>query len=141
MALASLRPLRSRNFALLWSSALVSNVGTWMQTVALGVLVYARSGHQAGWTGLVAAAAFIPMGLLAPVGGALADRFDRRRWLLVTTVAESCFAAVLALLAATGHAPPVVLVVVAFLGGTAAAVGFPAYQAMLPDLVPRDDLL
>ena len=140
MALSSFRPLRSRNFALVWSAALVSNVGSWMQTVALGFVITART-HNPLWTGLVAAAAFLPMGLLAPVGGALADRLDRRRWLIVTTVAESCFAAVLALLAATGHAPPVVLVVVAFLGGTAAAVGFPAYQAMLPDLVPRDDLL
>ena len=89
----------------------------------------------------MAAAAFLPMGLLAPVGGALADRLDRRRWLIVTTVAEALFAAVLAVLAAPGHAPPAVLVGVAFLGGVAAAVGFPTYQAMLPDLVPRDDLL
>ena len=59
-----------------------------------GVLVTART-HQPGWTGLVAAAAFIPMGLLAPVGGALADRLDRRRWLIVTTVAEMAFATVL----------------------------------------------
>jgi MFS family permease len=140
VALSSLRPLRSRNFALVWSAALVSNVGSWMQTVALGFVVTART-HNPLWTGLVAAAAFLPMGLLAPLGGALADRLDRRRWLIVTTVAEACFAAVLAVLAATGHASPVVLVVLAFLGGTSAAVGFPAYQAMLPDLVPREDLL
>jgi MFS family permease len=140
VALSSFRPLRSRNFALVWSAALVSNVGSWMQTVALGFVITART-HNPLWTGLVAAAAFVPMGLLAPLGGALADRLDRRRWLIVTTVAEACFAAVLAVLAAVGHAPPLVLVGVAFLGGTAAAVGFPTYQAMLPDLVPRDDLL
>ena len=140
MALSSFRPLHSRNFALVWSAALVSNVGSWMQTVALGFVITART-HQPLWTGLVAAAAFLPMGLLAPVGGALADRLDRRRWLIVTTVAEACFAAALAVLAAAGHAPPAVLVGVAFLGGVAAAVGFPTYQAMLPDLVPRDDLL
>jgi MFS family permease len=125
----------------LWSSALVSNIGTWMQTVALGVLVYARSGHQAGWTGLVAAAAFLPMGLLAPVGGALADRFDRRRWLLVTTVGEMAVATLLTVLVATGHDQPGLVVIVAFFGGAAGAVGFPAYQAMLPDLVPKEDLL
>ncbi|HEY5250668.1 MAG TPA: MFS transporter [Acidimicrobiales bacterium] len=140
MALSSFRPLRSRNFALVWSAALVSNVGSWMQTVALGFVITART-HNPLWTGLVAAAAFLPMGLLAPVGGALADRLDRRRWLITTTVAEACFAAVLAVLAATGHAQPLVLVAVAFLGGTSAAVGFPTYQAMLPDLVPREDLL
>jgi MFS family permease len=112
-----------------------------MQTVALGVLVYARSGHQAGWTGLVAAAAFVPMGLLAPVGGALADRFDRRRWLLITTLGEMAVATLLTVLVATGHDQPGLVVIVAFFGGAAGAVGFPAYQAMLPDLVPKEDLL
>jgi MFS family permease len=141
VALASLRPLRSRNFALLWSAALVSNVGSWMQAVALGILVTART-HNPLWTGLVAAAAFIPNGLLAPIGGALADRLDRRRWLLVTTLAETAIAASLAVLAATGHDAPALVVVMAFLGGSAAALGFPAYQAMLPDLVGRrEDLL
>ncbi len=139
MALTSLRPLRSRNFAVLWSAALVSNVGSWMQSVALGVLVTART-HNALWTGLVAAAAFLPIGLMAPVGGAVADRVDRRKWLIVTTVGEAGFAAALAVLAA-GHAPPWAMVVVAFFGGVCAAIGFPAYQAMLPDLVPRDQLL
>ncbi len=111
-----------------------------MQTVALGVLVFARTGRP-GWTGLVAAAGFLPIGLLAPLGGALADRLDRRRWLILTTVAEMAFAAILAVLAGTGHDPPGVLVVLAFLGGAAGAVGFPAYQAMVPDLVPTEDLL
>jgi len=138
--LTSLRPLRSRNFALVWSSALVSNVGSWMQAVALGVVVTARS-HNPLWTGAVAAAAFVPIGVLSPVGGVLADRLDRRRWLIVTTLGEAGCAAVLAVLAATGHAPSWALVVVAFLGGVAAAVGFPTYQAMIPDLVPADDLL
>ncbi len=140
MALASLRPLRSRNFALIWSAALVSNVGTWMQTVALGILVFARTGQPA-WTGLVAAAGFIPIGILAPLGGALADRFDRRRWLIVTTVAEMSFAAMLATLTALGDDRPAVLVLFSFLGGASGAIGFPAYQAMVPDLVPPDDLL
>jgi hypothetical protein len=138
--LASLRPLRSKNFALIWTSALVSNVGSWMQTVALGVVVTARS-HNPLWTGAVAAAAFVPVGVLSPVGGALADRLDRRRWLITTTLAEAGIAALLAVLAGTGHAPSWALVAMAFLGGVAAAVGFPTYQAMIPDLVPADDLL
>jgi len=139
VAPASLQPLRSRNFALMWSAALVSNAGSWVQTVALGVVVTTRT-HDPLWTGLVAAAAFVPMGLLAPVGGALADRLDRRRWLILTTIGESACAAGLAVLAA-GHARPVLMVAVAFAGGVCSAVGFPAYQAMLPDLVPRRDLL
>ncbi|HTZ09424.1 MAG TPA: MFS transporter [Acidimicrobiales bacterium] len=138
--LTSLRPLRSRNFALVWSSALVSNVGSWMQTVALGVVVTTRS-HDPLWTGAVAAAAFVPLGLLSPVGGALADRLDRRRWLVTTTVGEAACATVLAVLAGTGHAPSWSLVVLAFAGAVCAGIGFPAYQAMVPDLVPPDDLL
>jgi MFS family permease len=140
VTLASFRPLRSRNFALLWSAALVSNVGSWMQTVALGILVFALT-KQPGWTGLVAAAAFIPMGLLAPVGGALADRMDRRRWLIITTFCEMAFATLLAVLVGGGHDQPWILVIVAFFGGASAAIGFPAYQAMVPDLVPPEDLL
>src|SRR5664280_2360897 len=140
MALASLRPLRSRNFALIWSAALVSNVGSWMQTVALGVLVFSRT-NQPGWTTLVVAAGFLPIGLLAPLGGALADRLDRRKWLILTTLAEMAFAAVLAVLAGVHHDPPGVLLLLSFLGGAAGAVGFPAYQAMVPDLVPTEDLL
>ena len=139
MTVSALRPLRSRNFALVWSAALVSNVGSWMQTVALGVVVTART-HDPLWTGLVAAAAFVPLGLLAPLGGAVADRVDRRRWLLLTTVGEAGSAAALAVLAA-GHAAPGWMVLLALIGGACAAVGWPAYQAMLPDLVPREDLL
>lgn len=137
---ASLRPLSSRNYALVWSAALVSNVGTWMQIVALGVVITAKT-HEPGWTGLVAAAGFLPNGLLAPLGGVLADRLDRRRWLIVTTLAEAAFAAGLAALAFTGHEVPWLLTIVAFMGGTASAIGFPTYQAMLPDLVDRKDLL
>jgi MFS family permease len=111
-----------------------------MQIVALGIVVTART-HQPGWTGLVAAAAFLPNGLLAPLGGALADRLDRRRWLIATTVAEAFFASVLAALSFTGHEVPWILTLVAFAGGAASAIGFPTYQAMLPDLVDRDQLL
>jgi len=119
---------------------MVSNVGSWIQTVALGIVVTDRS-HNPLWTGAVAAAAFIPIGVLAPVGGALADRLDRRRWLITTTLGETACAAALAVAAATGHAPSWALVVLAFLGGACAAVGFPTYQAMVPDLVPPADLL
>jgi len=123
-----------------WSSALVSNVGSWVQTVALGTLVTSTT-HNAFWTALVLAAGFLPMGLLAPVGGVLADRFDRRRWLIVTTVAEASFAVVLAVVVGLHHDPNWVLVLLSFLGGASGSIGFPAYQAMLPDLVRREDLL
>ena len=140
MAFSSLRPLSSRNFALVWSSALVSNVGSWIQTVALGTLI-ATTTKSSLWTALVMAAGFLPMGLLAPLGGVLADRFDRRKWLIVTTVAEATFAAILAVVVGLHRDPIWVLVLLSFLGGSSGAIGFPAYQSMLPDLVERDDLL
>jgi MFS family permease len=140
VAIAAFRPLRNRNFALVFSAALVSNVGSWMQTVAVGILVTEATG-QAQWTGLVAAAAFLPVGLLAPVGGAMADRYDRRRFLLWTTVAQVGLAALLALISATGHATPAAVTLVVLAEGAVASLGFPAYQAMLPQLVEREDLL
>jgi MFS family permease len=110
-----------------------------MQTVAVGVLVTTRTAEP-GWTGLVAAAAFLPIGLLSPIGGVLADRLDRRRYLLLTTTGEAAFALCLTVLAATGHARPAAVTLLVFGGGAMAAVGFPAYQAILPDLVPPEEL-
>lgn len=140
MPLSSLEPLKHRNFALLWLAALVSNIGSWVQVVALGIFVTTVT-RDPFWTGLVAAAGFLPNGLLAPLGGVMADRLDRRRWLLLTTALEMAFAGLLAILSATGYATPAIAVLIAFCGGAAAAIGFPTYQAMLPDLVERDDLL
>ncbi|MCU1381082.1 MAG: arabinose efflux permease family protein [Acidimicrobiales bacterium] len=137
---AAFRPLRHRNFALVWSAALISNVGTWMETVAVGDLVAVRTG-EAGWTALVAAAGFLPLGLMGPIGGAIADRIDRRRFMLVTTALQAACAAALTLLSATGHASPVAVAAVVFVAGCVAGIGFPAYTAMMPDLVPREDLL
>ena len=137
---ASFRPLRHRNFALVWFGGMVSNIGSWMQTLAVSVLVTQLT-HQAHWTGLVAAAAFLPIGLLTPVGGAMADRVDRRMLLLLTTIGETLFATVLAVLAATHHATPVALTLTVLAGGVMTALGFPSYQALVPALVPREDLL
>jgi len=134
------RPLRHRNFALVWSAAAISNIGTWMETVAVGDLVAHRTG-QAGWTALVAAAGFLPMGLMGPIGGAIADHVDRRRFMFVTTLLQTVCAALLAVEAATDHASPGAVVFVVFAAGCVAGIGFPAYQSMLPDMVPQEDLL
>lgn len=140
MRWTAFQPLRHRNFALVWSAAMVSNVGTWMETVAVGDLVAQRTG-EAGWTGLVAAAGFLPMGLMGPIGGAIADRVDRRRFVFVTTLLHAVAAAALTVLSATGNASPGAVAVVVFVAGCVSGIGFPAYQAMLPDLVPKEDLL
>lgn len=137
---SSLKPLRHRPFALLWSASAVSNVGTWMQGVAVGAMVTEQTG-QARWTALVAVAAFLPIGVLAPVGGALADRLDRRRWMTAGYAAEAALALLLAVLTARGDASPGVVTLIVFANGCIASLILPFYQAMLPDLVPREDLL
>lgn len=135
----SFAPLRHRQFALLWAGAFTSNIGTWMETVGVGVLVTTSTG-QASWAGLVAAAGFVPTAVLAPLGGALADRVPRRRLLLTTTAVQTVLAGVLTLLTATGTPGPGVVTLIVLGAGCSLALGFPAYQALLPDLVPREDL-
>jgi MFS family permease len=137
---AALRPLRHRNFAVLWTASLVSNVGTWMQTVAVGALVVSRTG-QASWAVLVAAGAFLPIGLLSPLGGALADRLPRRPVIAAGNLAEALIAAALAGLVAAGHGTPTVLLGLVTLQGCASALILPFSQAILPDLVPRSEFL
>jgi MFS family permease len=135
----SFAPLRHRQFALLWAGAFTSNIGTWMETVGVGVLVTTETG-QAGWAGLVAAAGFVPTAVLAPLGGALADRIPRRRLLLTTTAVQTALAGLLTLLTATGTPGPGIVTLIVLGAGCSLALGFPAYQALLPDLVPREDL-
>ncbi len=132
-------PFRHRRFALLWAGAFVSNIGTWMETIGVGILVTTATG-KAGWTGLVAAAGFLPTALLAPLGGALADRVPRRTLLLTTNAFQIVFAALLTFVASLGDPSPGLVTLIVFGAGCANAVGFPAFQAMLPDLVPREDV-
>ena len=137
---ASLAPLRHRNYALLWSGGLVSIIGSWMQTVAVGALVIAHTG-QATWAVLVAAGAFLPIGLLSPVGGALADRIPRRAALVTGNLAAAVVALVIAVLVADGRDGPGVLTLLVTVQGCVSALINPFQQAILPDLVPRHEFL
>ncbi|HMH91460.1 MAG TPA: MFS transporter [Streptosporangiaceae bacterium] len=135
-----MRPLRHRSFALLWGAGLVSTIGTWMQAVAVGALLISATG-QATWAVLVAAAAFLPIGLLSPVGGALADRVARRPVLIAGNVAAAAVAFALAALVGAGHDDPALLVGLVAVQGAASAVIGPFQQAILPDLVPQSEFL
>jgi MFS family permease len=137
-ATAALRPLRYRNFAVLWTASLISNVGSWMQTVAVGALVISRTG-QASWAVLVAAGAFLPTGLLSPVGGALADRLPRRPAIAIGNLGQAVVAAAIALLVARGSAGPYALLALVTAQGCLSALIGPFSQAILPDLVPRSE--
>lgn len=135
----SLAPFRHRVYARFWFGAFVSNIGTWMETVGVGILVTKQTG-QASWTGIVAAAGFLPSAFAGLIGGVLADRLPRRGLLLSTLLVQTAMATTLTVLAVTGNAHPVVVTVIVFVAGTAGAIGFPTYQALLPDLVPAEDV-
>lgn len=132
--------MRRRDFALVWSAGMVSNAGSWMQTVAVGAFVTAKTG-QAGWAGLAAAAAFLPIGLLAPVGGALADRINKRTFVMVINILEAVTATGLAWMALSGRARPGSTTAIVFVAGCLGAIRLPSTQAIVLDLVPREEYL
>jgi MFS family permease len=140
MASASLAPFKSRDFTLIWIGALVSNIGTWMETVALGYYVAHTTG-KASWSAIVAAAAFVPGAVIGPIGSAMADRLRRRRVLVTTNSISAVMAAIVAVWVGSGHATPLGLAILGFVGGTVFAFGFPSFQTSLPDLVPREHLV
>ncbi len=140
MPSASLAPFRSRSFRLMWGGALLSNVGTWMETVALGYYV-AESTGKASWLAIIAAAGFLPGAIIGPVGSAMADRLRRRRVLAIGSTASGTIAAALALWVGTGNATPAGIALVAFIAGCVSAFTFPSFQTTLPMLVPREQLV
>lgn len=124
----------------MWGGALLSNVGTWMETVALGYYV-ADSTGKASWSAIVAAAGFLPGAIVGPVGSAMADRLRRRRVLAIGSMASGLIAAALAIWVGTGNATPAGIAVVAFIAGCVNAFTFPSFQTTLPTLVPREQLV
>jgi MFS family permease len=133
------RPFRHRQYTIYWAGNFISNIGTWMESVALGAFVAQATG-RAFWSGLIAAAGFLPTGLLSPIGGVVADRFPRKPVLIVSTVIQMVGAGVMAALAFADHLAPGLIVPIVFVSGCAGALGFPAYQAAVRDLVPPEDL-
>ena len=138
--LSSLRAFRHPNFVRFWLGAFISNVGTWMETIGVGVYVTESTG-RAGWTGTVAALMYLPTLVFGPLAGALADRTDRRRLLSVLTTAQTLLAVVLAVLALTGRLSVPVVAGLAFLLGCVNALVAPVYSSLLAELVPAEDLL
>ncbi len=132
--------LRHRDFALLWGGLLVSNTGTWMQTVAQGWLIITLT-DSPGWLGAVALARSVPYLIVPPMGGVLADRLDRIKLLKVTQTLSMLIAALLALLAAADLVTEWHLLALSFLAGATNAVDQPTRNALLPDIVPQRDLM
>ncbi|MFM8973674.1 MAG: MFS transporter, partial [Actinomycetota bacterium] len=136
---SALAPLRNPAFARLWVAAITSNIGTWMEALALGIYTQ-RSTGSATSTAAVAAAAFVPIAVFSPLGGALADHISRKLIIVGTSLVQATLAASLAVQFANGAPSQRLVLLVAFGSGVCGALGFPAYQAMLPDLVPPETL-
>lgn len=135
-----IRALRHRNFQLFFSGQLISLIGTWMDNIAEGWLVY-RLTHSPFLLGVATFAGQIPVFLLAPLGGMIADRWDRRKVVIGTQSASMVIAFTLATLTLAGKITVWEVIVLAACMGAVNAVDIPTRQAFLVQMVGRDDLM
>jgi MFS family permease len=140
MALTSLTPLRHRSFALSITSSFVSSVGTWMQSVALGIYL-TNTTRNPVWLGLLTVAAWTPAIIGSPLGGVVADRWSRQRWIQLNNFFMACTASALALAAITHHLSPSVAVYLAIGEGLCGSASWAAWQSLLRDLVDKDEVM
>jgi len=123
----------------MWIGACTSSIGTWMQIVAQGWLVY-RLSHSAFLLALDQFLGGIPIFLFSLLGGVIADRVERRKILLASQYVQMASAGLLTILVATGHVRVWHILCLSFVSGFAQAFGGPAYQALIPTLVDREDM-
>ncbi len=123
----------------MWIGACTSSIGTWMQIVAQGWLIY-RISHSQRMLGLNEFLAGLPIFLFTLVGGVVADRVERRRILLMSQYVQMASAAILTVLVAVGMVQVWHILALSFVSGLAQAFGGPAYSALIPTLVDRDDM-
>src|SRR6202163_5008848 len=128
-----------RDFRLMWIGACTSSIGTWMQIVAQGWLIY-RLSHSAFLLALDQFLGGIPIFLFSLIGGVVADRAERRKILLGSQYVQMASATILTVLVATGHVHVWHMLCLSFISGLAQAFGGPAYQALIPTLVKREDM-
>jgi MFS family permease/quinol monooxygenase YgiN len=135
----ALQPLATPIFRSIWIAAMASNVGTWMQNVGAAWMMATLSASPL-LIALVQTATTLPIFLLAGPAGAIADIVDRRKLLLITQGWMLGAAAVLGMLTIAGETGPVTLLLLTFALGLGGAMNAPAWQATVPQLVPRDQL-
>src|SRR5215471_3583029 len=128
-----------RDFRLMWIGACTSSVGTWMQIVAQGWLIY-RLSHSSFLLALDQFLAGLPIFLFSLIGGVVADRVERRRILLASQWVQMASAATLTLLVVFGVVHVWEILCLSCISGFAQAFGAPAYQALIPTLVEREDM-
>src|ERR1700691_4706597 len=128
-----------RDFRLMWFGACTSSIGTWMQIVAQGWLIY-RLSHSAFLLALDQFLGGIPIFLFSLIGGVIADRAERRKILLGSQYVQMFTATVLTMLVATGLIHVWHILCLSFISGFAQAFGGPAYSALIPTLVEKEDM-
>jgi MFS family permease len=136
----TLRAFRHRNFQLFFGGQLISLIGTWMQNIAQAWLVYRLTGSSLK-LGAVSFAGQIPVFLVAPFGGAIADRHNRHRVVIATQAASMILAFILAVLTLTNTVKVPHIFILAALLGMVNAFDIPARQSFLVDMVGKEDLM
>ncbi len=136
---STFRSLHVRNYRIFATGAIVSNTGTWMQRVAQDWLVLQLTGSAAA-VGIATGLQFLPLLLFGMYGGVLADRFDKRRLLMMSQAALGLQALILGVLAVTGTAQAWHVYLLAFVLGSITAVDNPTRQSFVIEMVGRDDL-
>jgi predicted MFS family arabinose efflux permease len=133
------KAFRYRDFRLMWFGACTSSIGTWMQIVAQGWLIY-RLSHSAFLLALDQFLGGIPIFLFSLIGGVVADRVERRKILLGSQYLQMATAGILTILVATDLVHVWHILCLSFISGFAQAFGGPAYQALIPTLVEKEDM-
>ena len=135
-----LRALSHHSYAVLWAAFLATQVGFWVCNLSFQWVVAEETGADSLMLGLLFFFNFLPLFLFSPVGGTLADRYERRLVVVGSQIAVACVALTLAAVTLVGATEPAVLFVLAFVLGSALSVNVPAYQAIVANSVPRDDV-
>jgi len=123
----------------MWIGACTSSIGTWMQIVAQGWLIY-RLSHSAFLLALDQFLGGFPIFLFSLIGGVVADRIERRKILLLSQYVQMASAGILTVLVTTGAVHVWHILCLSFVSGLAQAFGGPAYSALIPTLVDREDM-
>ena len=139
--LRTFRALHYRDFRLLWTGLAVSAVGTWMQIVAMSLLVLDLTHGSAVALGTLSLTQALSFLLFAAVGGSVADHFDKRRLLLVTQTLMIGFAVLLGILTMTGVIRFWMILLLAFASSSALSFDQPARYALITSLVPKEHLM
>src|SRR5438270_2411022 len=133
------RPFRNRTYAVIWTATVVANIGGWMYSAAAAWLMTSLDANPV-MVSLVQVATSLPMFLFALPAGALADIVDKRRFLIVVELGIMVVSALFATMVTFDFVTPVTLLLFMFVIGAGSALTAPAWQSIVPALVPKSDL-